>query len=404
MFNLINLMHLFKIKNKIILLIVLILILQSKVSLASYSANVALAGFAYSGNADTISERFPYSHKYENLKKAKGNSIGKDLFDSFARIENKKINVVSQIDELKGKDQALAVALVVGNEVVSLEKFDQNIHKIMVLIRGQAMFFDFKSMTVVRSYPISFAYVDVLDHPPSEEEIINRITLVYEGANGKLGILDRFKNIVINADLPQTVSRFLQVTSVRIKDDALAKFPPYARSSPENAEIWIADILGEAISSRTGVPIVPFSKGYAIGNVMSMRVSDGAVWELKLPKPDYEITAEISNLKKIKFSEVEGGATSFVYGAYSSIKILEPLTQNIYLDTELKNGESRVFPASLKYVDDHPNYYDAINGMFVKLANIFNGSSDDKWIRSAASAKDINRQIEKTKELIKLCK
>ena len=33
-----------------------------------------------------------------------------------------------------------------------------------------------------------------------------------------------------------------------------------------------------------------------------------------------------------------------------------------------------------------------------------NGKGDDKWLRSAAAAKDIDQQIAQTKELMKLCK
>ncbi|MFX5602638.1 hypothetical protein ABTD90_19000, partial [Acinetobacter baumannii] len=91
--------------------------------------------------------------------------------------------------------------------------------------------------------------------------------------------------------------------------------PDVLKSAPGALENWAADLAGEAISTRAGVPILPFSKGYAIGNVMSFRVSDGAVWDLKLPKPDYEISVDLTGFKKVRFSEVEGGATTYVYGA-----------------------------------------------------------------------------------------
>jgi len=137
---------------------------------------------------------------------------------------------------------------------------------------------------------------------------------------------------------------------------------------------------------------------------MSLRVSDGAVWELKLPKPDYEINVDFSGFKKIKFSEVQGGATSYVYGAYGAIRIVEPLSNKVYLDTALKNGETRVIPASQQYVDDFPHFYDAINGMFVKLALVIDGKGDEKWLKSAAAASGIEQQILQTRELMKLCK
>ena len=63
-----------------------------------------------------------------------------------------------------------------------------------------------------------------------------------------------------------------------------------------------------------------------------------------------------------------------------------------------------MIPASQPYVDDFAHFYDAVNQLFVKLAQVMNGKGDDKWLRSAAAAKDIDQQIAQTKELMKLCK
>lgn len=370
-------------------------------ALAEQPTDVAFAGFAYSGSESTVASRFPYSQKYEKASEAAGTPIFKRLAAALKAAPLQRVNVVDQIQELKGRDQALAVALVIGSEMVVTEQLG-GLHKVLVLIRGQAMFFDFKSMNVVRSYPVSFAYVDVLNRPPTEAELLSRVKLVYEGVNEKPGLLDRFVASVAQASIPTQVPRFLQVTSAQIDPEALDALPAFIRAQPGVADTWLADMVGEAISTRAAVPVVPFAKGYAVGNVMAMRVSDGTVWELKLPKPDYEIAVSLTGLKKIKFSEIAGGATSFVYGAYVQLRIEDALKRG--LNSALKNGETRVIPASQKYVDDFPHYYDAINGLFTKLALVIDGRGDEKWIKGAAAAKDIDQQISKTKELIKQCK
>ncbi len=364
---------------------------------------VAFAGFAYSGSDASLDQRFPYSRRYESSLKTSDSPLHATLFRSLTASPSEHIRIVSQIAELKGRDQALSVALVIGSETISVEKFG-SIYKLMALIRGQSMFFDFKSMNVVRSYPISFAYVDTLDHEPSTREIQERVKLVYEGAKDKPGLLARFSASVAGATIPNQVSRYVQVTSARIAPEAAQLLPSYIKNDPSAAESWAADLVSEAISTRAGIPIVPFTKGYAIGNVMSYRVSDGTVWELKLPKPDYEISVELSNLKKVKFAEVPGGGTSYIYASYSQIKLEEPMTRKAYMSTALKNGETRVIPASQDYGDDAPNFYDSINGMFVKLAQEIAGTGDGSWIKTAASAPDINKQLIQTSELIKQCK
>ena len=363
---------------------------------------VVLAGVAYSGDAQTIAARFPYSLRYEQTLKAAGETPYAKVRQSIALAAPTNLEVLTaQIDELKGRDQALVVSLVVNSETVSIEQFGQ-LRKLFVMIRGQALFFDFKSMAVVRAYPISFAYIDTFDRPPTEEEIMTRVRQVYEGTSAKPGLYARFAGTLAKATLPTQVPRYLQVSRVSLSPDVVNALPDYLKSSPAVAETWAADLVSEAISTRLGVPLIPYSKGYAIGNVMSMRVSDSTVFTLKLPKPDYEISADFTGLKKIKYGEVNAGA-SFIYGSYATLKIEEPMSGTTYLNTALKNGEVKVVPITQTYVDDFPAFYDSLNGMFGKLADAVGGKGNT-WVKSAAAAPDIESQIIKTRELINLCK
>lgn len=367
---------------------------------AEQPVEVALAGFAYAGAESTLDTRFPHSREYEKAMQSAGITVYQKLQSALQATPPTKFQLVGQIEQLKGKDQAVAVALVIGAETVVSEQFGE-LHKLSVLIRGQAMFFDFKSKSVIRAYPLSFAYIDLLNRPPTKEEIQTRVRMVYEGANDKPGILSRFANAVAKATVPTLVPRYLQVTSAQISAEALDALPEYIKSTPGAAQNWLADIIGEAISTRLGIPVVPYADGYA-NKVMSMRVSDGEVWQLKMPTPDYEVSADLTALKKIKFDEVAGGATSFVYGAYAQVRIEDALKKG--LGTSIKNGETRVIPASQKYVDNFPHFYDAINGLFVKTALAVDGRGDEKWIKSAAPAKNIFEQLALVKDMVNQCK
>lgn len=365
------------------------------------STEVALAGLAYAGDAASLPQRFPRSLAYEKLLKGAGTPAYAALRDATAKAPPQKFRLVGQIDELKGRDQAIAVALVIGSETVSVEQFG-GLSKLFVLIRAQTLFFDFKTMAVVRAYPISFGHIDVFDHRPSEAEVAARVRGVYEGVGGKPGIFTRFASTLTSASLPATTSRTLQVTHVALKPEATGPIPEYLRGSASVTETWAADIVGEALSTRAGVPIVPYAKGYAVGNVMAMRISDGEVFNLRLPKADYEIGVELSALRKVKYGSAAAGE-SFIYGSYASVRIEEPVSAKVYLNTALKNGEIKLVPATQSYVDDFPAFYDSVNGLFVKLAEAIDGR-DAKWVKAAAAAADIDKQINDTRELFKLCK
>lgn len=378
----------------------LIVFLLPNISQAQ-SSPVTFAGVAYSGDAQSIPERFPYSKRYEKALEAASDSADAHLRRLITQTPPQNLELTGRIDELKGRDQALVVSLVVNSETVSVEQFGQ-LRKLFVQIRGQALFFDFKTMAVVRAYPLSFAYIDIFDRPPTDEEILTRVKQVYEGTPSKPGIYRRFANILAQAVVPTKVDHFLQVTKVTLGPELVSGLPAYLKSSPMVSETWAADLVSESISTRVGVPIVPYSKGYAIGGKMSMTVSDSTVYTLTLPKPDYEISVDFTGLKKIKYGEVPAGA-SFIYGSYATIKIEEPLTAVVYLDTALKNGEVKVVPVTQTYVDDFPAYFDSLSGLFGKLADAVSGKGNT-WVKSAAAAPDIESQLIKTRELMNQCK
>jgi hypothetical protein len=370
---------------------------------SAQTQQATFAGVAYSGDAASIPQRFAYSERYSQSLKVGGDSLYKRTLGAIERSPGKAISIVTEpIDDLKGRDQALVVSLVLNSETVSVEDFGTT-RKLLVLIRGQALFFDFKSMAVVRSYPLSFAFVDNFSQPPTQAAIEERVRLVYEGAQGKPGIIERFANSLANATVPTQTSRYLQVSSVRLPADMVESLPAFLRQSPNVYETWAADIVAEAFSTRIGVPIVPYSKGYAVGNVMSMKILDGTVFNLALPKPDYEISVEFKGFKKLKYSQNAAGA-SFIYGSYADIRIQEPLSGTTYLATSLKNGEVKIVPASQTFVDDFPAYYDSLNAMFVKLSEAVAVGKGNSWTKSAASAADFEAQLVKTKDLMNLCK
>jgi hypothetical protein len=201
--------------------------------------------------------------------------------------------------------------------------------------------------------------------------------------------------------VPDQVSRTIQVADVQLGSTVMAALPASLGDSPAVAETWLADIASEALSSRTGVPILPYAKGYAIANVMAIRFSDGEVFNLKLPKPDYEVRVNLKELRKVLYGQVAAGA-SYIYGAFADISIVEPLVERSYLAMSLKNGEVKEVPATQTYVDDFPAFYDAINLMFVKLAASIAGE-DREWIKRATTAKDTDQQLSAAKELFKQC-
>ncbi|AXE30174.1 hypothetical protein DK842_09810 [Chromobacterium phragmitis] len=369
---------------------------------ASQAASVTFAGLSYSGDSKSIPARFPYSLRLEKAQASRGNALNKQLAAKLAADKPRHFELNPQgLTSLKGQDQAVVATLLITGETVSAERFG-DVAKLMTQVRAQAMFFDFKSMTVLRSYPLSFAYLDLIDHYPNEREMQERFATLYYGDQDKPGILQRFADVMRDATVPDQVPRFLQVAKVRLGDDARKELPPELARTPGTAETWAADLFAENLSSKTGVPLLPYTKGYAIGNTLSMRVSEGDVFMLKLPEADYAITLDIPKFRHIKSGEVPAG-TSYIYGAYAHVNIQEPVSGKNYLDADFKNGEVKLVPASQDTIDDFPAYHEAIKGLFAKLADNLAGNRSD-WLKSSTAASDIDKQIHSTQQLLKACK
>lgn len=366
----------------------------------AFAVTVSLAGFAYSGDAQSIPSRFPYSQRFAA---SLGGTGVNDLIRQAVATQPPRAFELDTVNlaELKGRDQSITVALVMSGETVSTEQFG-GYSKLFIQLRAQAMFFDFKTMTVLRAYPFSVAYVDLLDHAPTEDELASRVRTLYLGAGTTPGIVARFADALGRASLPSQVPRFLQVSQATVSDEARKALPAALAAQPGVAETWAADMLSEAISSRTGVPILPYAKGHAIGQVMSMRIADGSVYELKLPEPDYAIVVDVSRFGRFEHAKVAAG-TSYIYASKVQLKIHQPLSGRVYLESEFKNGEVKTVPSSQQTVDDFPAYSDSLRGLFTKLSNVLAGPGD-AWLRDAAANKDIDKQITATKEVLNLCK
>ena len=370
---------------------------------SSQAAEVFFAGMAYSGDATSIADRFPYTSQYlkglEANKVRVGSLIYKEMGANLP--QNFELAPLAAQAQLKGRDRAVSVALLLNNEAVSLEHFGQ-FAKFFVQLRGQALFFDFKSQTVLRAYPISLAYIDVVDHYPSEDEVQERIRLLFEGTQGKAGLFTRFAQAVQKATLPEGVSRFLQVSQVTVAPEAMVGLPPALTSTKGAAETWLADMLAEAISNRAQVPILPYVKGHALGKVMAMKIADGGAFSLKLPEPDYTMTLDLTGVRRVELKRT-AAETAYVYGSYVRLRLDEPFSNKNYLDINVKNGETKLVPSTQETVDDIPAYADSIRGLFNKIGENLSGKTTP-WLKTAASGNDVEKQVNQSAEIIKSCK
>lgn len=361
--------------------------------------DIAFAGFAYAGNYENIGARFKYSKRYEAHLKDQGTDINTKLRQAVQGGHYPFHLNTDDSAEIKG-DQTLVTTLTVTGETVSDETFGP-VHKLLVQIRGQAMIFDFQSKMLLRAYPLSFAYLDALNHAPTDMEIDDRVAKAYEGVQGKDGIFGRYANALVHATLPRSDALFLRIINVSIDADARPAIPNSLTQSNGGAETWLADHLDEALNTYAGLPVIPYSAGYAVGNVMPMRLANSD-FNLKFPDANVEISIELTGVKRVQYAKNNVG-TSYIYGTFATIKISAENNPKPYLNASFKNGEVKEVPVTQGYVDDLPAYNDSIRGLFDKLA-VELGGKDTPWLKSATTAPDISAQLSASRGLLQKCK
>ena len=254
-----------------------------------------------------MASRFRYSKRYEARLESQGAKVDDKLRQSVQGGRYPFDLNTAGNTEIKG-DETLVTTLTVTGETVSEETFGP-VHKLLDQIRGQAMIFNFQEM-LLRAYPLSFAYLDVLDHSPSDAEIDDRIAKAYEGAQGKEGLFGRYAEALSRATLPRNDGLFLQITNVTIDPDAKPAIPEALSQYHGAAEGWLADQLDEFLNANAGVPVVPYAVGYAVGNVMQMQLAN-ADFSVKFPEPNVEISVELTGVKRVQYAQNNVG-TSYI--------------------------------------------------------------------------------------------
>lgn len=372
-------------------------------SLMSHAAVITIAGFSFAGDFKTAKDRFPYSYSIFqalNSNTAGEKSLSNTIFDRTKAVKNTAIEFAA-LDSLVNlkNDQALMSVLVLTGETISTENFG-SYYKTFVNLRGDVLIFDYKNKTVVRSYPISVVVFDATDAKPSSDVIAHFVKDLLLREDGG-GLITQYTRRMASASLPPPGSRNIQIKKAEVAPEALALMPERLRAEPQVAESVLADAFASILAAKWGVPMLPTSIGHTLGT-LSLRLENGDDIVLKIGEGDYLFELKLNKFAKIKSGE-SNVASSYVYGAYANVHFFEPTQNTNFINTDLKNGEVKVIPAGQIGNDDFPAYEAAIRGLFLKFADAVQ-STDSKWINTAASAKDINLQLEKTREIIKASK
>lgn len=373
------------------------------VSVSCLASEITQAGFAFSGDYKTAAQRFPYT--FELFKRIQAEKNASRTFSFLVNerskgLKNPEIEFHSSGDlvNLKNSDRALMSVLVLTGETVATENYG-TYYKTFVNLRGDALIFDYKNQTVVRSYPLSVVLFDATPEKPTTQRITGFVDHLIRREDGR-GLVTQYIRRLASVKLPKESVRTVQVKQGSVTPEALSFLPSSLQKNPQAVQAMLTEGFASILSAKLNVPMLPSSVGHA-GGVMSMRLENGDDYKLKVGEGDYLFDVKLNKFAKIQTSKSNVGS-AYVYGTYMTVRFYEPALNTEYINTDLKNGEVAIVPAGQISGDDFAGYQDAMRGLALKFADAFKHPDSD-WLNKAASAKNIKSQMKTADEIIRKC-
>lgn len=362
---------------------------------------VYFAGFALRGSAATTQARFPFTSHLLHQHNANGidridAAIRSKLSGQRSKHFALNLNGLGNIAD----NQSITAAFTLNRESIGEGKIGAT-YKLYIQLSGDVLFFDYKHMTVIASYPVSMEYVDAFSHQPTHADIASDVKALYLG-HLKLNLINDYIQTLLAAHVKRKYGNHLRVTAVHLSPSALSKMAPAFRNDTSDAREFIAETFGQSLSSNDHVALLPYVKDQAIGNKMALRFANGKVFSLSIPETDYALKISVDKFKRFPYQK-RAYATTWIYAAYIQVELLEPLSKHIYLRSKFRDGVVKLIPSNQSEVTNWPVYQEALLKLFKNVTTSFI-QPNSSWAEKASNAKDIHQQLASTRKVLQSCR
>ena len=262
------------------------------------------AGFAFLGDNNQKDTRYPYTAKLAMEKEKGGTSvIDKVLRDKIKGFTAPGFILKDELGDLKeGKSLAMAIAL--SYEDIYVLDWDGDF-KTSYDFGMNVVVFDFEDKKVIAVYPMRFLRTEMYKSRPTKIQHRKIIKSLFTGNDIGFNLLDetirRMKGMVIKT----SHGNYIGVNNIELGAKAVDKIPNKLLDN-KVIETQIAQQFEAALSKSAYVPMIPFSKGEAVGRTMAARFSNGDSFNLQLPEKDYLINLKLRKFKKKSSSKHDG--------------------------------------------------------------------------------------------------
>lgn len=350
---------------------ILLITLPAKATLSQSATVPVFAGVAYLSSLSDAPKLFPYAWVIDSMARARGMSLDDRLFRI---LEKSGVRLSRELAIRSGS----AVALAFDGESVLRERIANRSRRV-IQISAQLIVFDFREQQVRASFPVSFERVEIA--PDGDDK-------VYE-----VGLRDSLFELVTSVERPSLIGLAanayslmrvldglpckIQVGGVSLDSSVVRITSIHDLLSSAETESQLSTMFAREWITTTNYPLLPSARSHAVNGKMAGQFSDGRIFDLKIPDPDYVIRLDSARTRRKTVSTSASGRADAV-GAYVTFSVVEPLTGAIVASATMKDVLADKVPALQETVDEWP----AAKGVFESLFDGFGVAvrkGDNKW-------------------------
>jgi hypothetical protein len=339
------------------------------------AAEPVFAGVAYLANASDAPKLFPFSWAIDSLAKRNGTTLD-DRF--FRALEKSGVHLSRELAARQG----VAFALAFDEETASRDRI-ANRSRLLVTIGAQLVAFDFKEQLALASFPVSVERIEIVpDQAGAAFFTAVRDTLFRLVTSDDRSLLklaaDSYRRLKVRDGLPckiQTQGATLDSSAARVGN---GRFPGNATEVSRQ----LSDIFARTWITVTNYPLLPSQQSQAVNGKMAGQFSDGRIFNLKVPDPDYLIVLDSAATRRKTVGSSAAGRTDAV-GAYMQFTVLEPLTKTRVASGTFKDVIVDQVPALQTEIDEWIPARGAFESLFAGFSSAVR-TGDTKWFTEHA--------------------
>lgn len=356
---------------------------------------VFFAGIAVSSNMGAAEQNLPNLNRviFEENQQLRFNQL---FLENYYRNPSESVTLITdRLAYTDGTTSQIALAIAIDRELVTTQQVLRAL-KVSLLIAGQILIFDFESGQVLGAFPITIQYNDLLNSPPSQGYIDGQIERMIFGDHE-----NSFINLAVaklnNIHIPNPNARRIQLTDIW-----LGEFTSITTS--EFRHFVNSGLLGyeftKFFQEQTGITMLPYASGQAIGGAMSSRFANGDIFNFVIPPPDYHINLEVLDFRYGLSSETNS-YRQFLLGNFFNIFVFEPVTETVYFASLLRHGVTKTMLPNQDISDE--SLPDLFYESLLSGINSFSRSTEDlnsEWIQSQLNPDMVEIEFQKLHEFI----